>query len=547
MQEAKKDFVFKRHMSIGEVDAENDMAFLQNAFVDNGDYDVLEDTDCPQSIIVGRTGVGKSALVEYLANNNQNIIRIEPEDLALKHISNSNILQFFEGLGVNLDVFYNLLWQHTFAVELIQHKYSIDTPDQSRGIFNRISEMIRGDRKKKEALDYLEQWGEKFWVSTESRIKELTEKLENNLVSGIKGQFKNVSLSLNGSKKLTTEQKTELVHYGKKVVNDTQIQKLSKIVNLLSDDIFNDPQNNTYIVIDRLDDNWVADELRYKLIRALIETIKKFRNIKPVKIIITLRKDLLDRVIQKTRDGGFQLEKYKNLFLHIGWNKQQLKELLDKRVNILLEHKYTNSNVYFDDIFPAKIDKITPIEYILERTLLRPRDSIMFVNSCLNEAQGKTEITGATIKNAEKFYSPERRASLEYEWFVEHPALNHYIDILHDKSKSFKVNDIEDSTFEMLILLLSELSTINQDKAIETANSFMKSEYPKTVTLMALFKQHILFILYKVGAVGIKPTGKTSVKWIHDKTQDLTLQKIEGTSIIYIHKMLWRNLAIDVR
>ena len=110
---AKRDFVFKKHMSVGEADAENDEIFLEKCFVDTGDFDVLEDTTTPQSIILGRTGVGKSALIEELESNADNTIRIEPEELALRHISNSTILKFFEELGVNLDIFYNLLWQHT--------------------------------------------------------------------------------------------------------------------------------------------------------------------------------------------------------------------------------------------------------------------------------------------------------------------------------------------------------------------------------------------------------------------------------------------------
>ena len=224
-----------------------------------------------------------------------------------------------------------------------------------------------------------------------------------------------------------------------------------------------------------------------------------------------------------------------------------MNKLLDKRVDHLLKHKYTNSNVCFTDIFPNTIDKIAPLDYVLDRTLLRPRDSIMFVNSCLTEAQGKSELVGSTIKNAEKCYSLERRESLEYEWFIEHPSLNHYIDILHDKRKSFKVSDIEESTLEMLILELAESINTYDDIVIKNAKQYLKSEYPQTHSIIRSLSQNLLFILYKVGAIGVKVNGKSSVKWIHDKTHDLTPQKIEKTSIIYIHKMLWRTLAVDTR
>lgn len=135
-QEPKKDFVFRKHMSIGEVDAENDTKFLRDCFVDTGDYEVLEDTQSSQCIVLGRTGSGKSALLERLEECEEQIIRIEPDELALKHISNSTILSFFEELGVDLDIFYSLLWQHTFAVELIKHKYGIDTPLEKIGFLN---------------------------------------------------------------------------------------------------------------------------------------------------------------------------------------------------------------------------------------------------------------------------------------------------------------------------------------------------------------------------------------------------------------------------
>lgn len=544
---AKQDFIFKKHMSVGEADAENDKSFLEECFVDIGDYEILEDTNAPQSIVLGRTGIGKSALVEQLEKNSDRVIRIEPDELALRHISNSTILNFFEELGVNLDIFYSLLWQHTLAVELIKNKYSINSAQAKINFIDTIAALISGNHKKQQALKYIEEWGDKFWVDTETRIKEFTDKLEASLKSSIDSNVPGVKLSGQSGVVLSEEQKSEVIHYGKKVVSSVQIEKLSKIVNLLAEDIFTDPQNKTYILIDRLDENWVEDNLRYKLIRALIETIKKFRNIAPVKIVVTLRTDLLDRVLDKTRDSGFQREKYNSLFLQLGWSKEQLMDVLDSRVNHLLKYKYTNGTVTFSDVFPDKIDKVTSAEYILDRTLLRPRDAIMFVNSCLRESQGKHEITTSIIKLAEKSYSADRIESLKYEWFVEHPQLDIYIDLLHHRNSNFKVGAITDEQLELLILELAEVSSTNADIAVKSAHAYIKSEYPASNAYMVQLRQNILYILYKVGVVGIKVNGTSSVKWSQDRSQDLTAKNIENTSIVYIHKILWRALAIDKR
>jgi len=177
-----------------------------------------------------------------------------------------------------------LLWQHTLAVELIKNKYDIDGPQAKSNFIDSIAALISGNHKKQQALKYIEEWGHKFWVDTETRIKEFTDKLEANLKSSIDSNIPGVKLSSQAAALLSEEQKSEVIHYGKKVVNEVQIEKLAKIVNLLAEDIFTDPQKKVYILIDRLDENWVEDGLRYKLIRALIETIRKFRNIEPVKI-----------------------------------------------------------------------------------------------------------------------------------------------------------------------------------------------------------------------------------------------------------------------
>jgi len=266
-----------------------------------------------------------------------------------------------------------------------------------------------------------------------------------------------------------------------------------------------------------------------------------------LKIVITLRTDLLDRVLEKTRDSGFQREKYTSLFLALGWKKSQLETLLNKRINLLLKYKYTNGDVQFSDVFPPKIDKVTSLDYILDRTLLRPRDAIIFVNECLKEAQGKTKISSSDIKLAEKAYSAGRVESLKYEWYVEHPMLGRYIDMLHQKNASFKASALGVDNLEALVIDIAEQADRDCDIVVKNAISYMDSEYPESKAYLNQLRQNLLFILYKVGAVGVKVDGTSTVKWIHDRTQDLTPQKIQPTSIIYIHKILWRALAIDKR
>jgi hypothetical protein len=96
----------------------------------------------------------------------------------------------------------------------------------------------------------------------------------------------------------------------------------------LDDVLLTDPQKKYYLTIDKLDDEWVEDQLRFRLIRALIETSLDFARVKNVKIIVALRNDLLDRVFRFTRDAGFQEEKFRTSMLQVSWTKEKLTEIL---------------------------------------------------------------------------------------------------------------------------------------------------------------------------------------------------------------------------
>nr|WP_249541339.1 hypothetical protein [Escherichia coli] len=209
---------------------------------------------------------------------------------------------------------------------------------------------------------------------------------------------------------------------------------------MLAEYSFDDPQKNYYIIIDQLDDNWAENDTRYKFIRALIEEIKVFRKIKNIKIIAALRLDLLRSVFNITRGSGFQEEKYESYILDIKWTSQQLTELVQKRVREVYKRQYTREDVTIKDIFPkAKGGHlgITPIEYIIERTLFRPRDVLQYVNECFNVALNRERISWDSIHKAEAVYSLKRLRSLKEEWGDIYPSFEETIEILRNLPDKF--------------------------------------------------------------------------------------------------------------
>jgi len=501
---------------------------------------VLKDSQSPQRIIVGRTGAGKSALIFQLKNTEDHVIEISPENLSLNFISNSDIISLLERSGVKLDIFYTLLWKHVFAVELLRAKFNLSTEEKTKSWLNNIFQSLqKRDQTKERALAYIRDWGDKFWQETEYRIKEVTQKLESDIRSQLGADLEGLRAGVSGGQKISDETKTEVVHRAQRVINSIQMKALSDVLALLAEEIFDDPQQTYYIVIDKLDENWVDSDLRYRLIRALIETIKSFRVIPAVKIIIALRLDLIQTVFEKTRDPGFQEEKYHALMLNVKWDKNSLEKLLDKRITRLVREQYTNQSIGLRALFPKKINNGDLIDYFFSMTFYRPRDAIAFVNECLKKSEGRDGITVQCVRESEIEYSAARMDALYFEWIVRYPRLREYIGFLERMPVKFKLSSFTKEKIDDFALKVCFDGENDSDPIIRAGYAYLNggsSPHLFTIELVKAF--------FTVGIIGIKPDGFTAEMWQTDGARCPSDGQIKPASSISIHPIAWSRLGV---
>lgn len=536
----RSQFKFRRHDTIGAEGAEQDVEYLRECFVDTGDLAVLRNTKDPRRIVVGRTGAGKSALLLLLAKTEQRVASIEPEQLALSYIANSTILRYLDGLGVNLDLFYRLLWRHIFAIELIQLKYGLRSADDQKGFFLKIRELFKGDRRKDEAVAYLTQWGDKFWKDTEFRVHEVTEKFEEDIRAKLGARMADIEAGIDTGKTLSTEDRREIVHRAQAVVDSVQIQQLSKVIDILAADVFDDPQQKFFVLIDRLDEHWVADALRYKLIRALIETVKDLQRITTAKIVVAIRRDLLRRVFRETRDAGFQEEKYQALYLPISWSRDTLLSVLDVRLARLIRHQYSAAAVSWQDVFPRRVGQSDTGDYLVERTLYRPRDVIQFCNCCIELSVNRPDITAQTVREAESTYSTLRFRSLGDEWAADYPELLQIAELLRKRPPLFPASDI---TVEQLDgHCIQELDGMPPSRL----QDYFSSYYNNAISLDDL-RARVLVTLYEVGLIGLKPHDNQPISWSFRERDVLRSADIGPETRVAITPMFYRVLGTVTR
>jgi hypothetical protein len=536
-------FRFRRGASIGELDAEADKRFLSSCFIETGDFSTLRDCGSPHRIIIGRTGSGKSALISQLISSEDHVIQISPENLSLNYLSNSDILVTLERSGVKLDLFYNLLWKHVFAVELVKRKFNLFSEEKTKNwISNLLSSLKKRDQVKERALDYLAKWGNTFWQETEYRVKEVTQKLEGEINAKLGADIAALKGSIGGNLKETSEQRTEVIHRAQSVINSIQVKALSDVIQLLNDEIFTDSQQRYFIVIDRLDDNWVDDQLRYKLIRSLIETVRSFRTIENVKIVVALREDLVKTVFERTRDTGFQEEKYLSLFLNIRWDKPLLEKLIDDRLNLLVTEEYTKQGMKLADLFPKQIDKQPFLDFMVLRTQYRPRDAIAFVNECLRRSEGKGQVTVQTVRDAEIEYSAARINALRFEWAAHYSHFLDYLPILEKMNAKFSVSDIKKEKLdEFALAFCIDENGSSVDPMVRAGAAYLNNED------LHSFRVELIKALFTVGIVGIKPDSYNGQIWAYMNMSAPYDGQIRDSSDVFIHPMAWARLGVNPR
>ena len=571
MAKSSGHYRFRKHDTIGANDAENDHAFLESCFQDTGDVDVLLDCKNPKRIVLGRTGAGKSALLLELRRKSEKVIEVHPEELSFNYLTNSTILPYLTSLGVNLDPFYKLLWRHVFAVTIIQNRIDIVDAGKQRSFIDQITDFFssrqaktqknQDARRREKALQYLSKWGDRFFEDIEYRTKEVVTRFEQDVQAGLtarasgsiagptilgksSAKFEMESVRSEGTKE-AVEATHEIIERAQKVVSSIQVQELGGILDLLAE-LLDDPMRPVYITIDRLDERWADDDLRMKLLKGLVDTVKEFGKVPNAKIIICLRVDLLEQLFRLTRsDLGFQEDKYRSLNLPLIWTKPQLISLLNKRVGHLIQDAYTGYLPTLGDILPPSLKfgrkkEVSTIDYILDRTWFRPRDAIEFLNACISKSEGDANITKDAILDAEGEYSRGRFRALAQEWYAQYPSLPESVSrLLAKREPSFPSAEISNDDLNDWSLHESVDSPIKDGELYELAKRLVQREVlPEEV------RRCLLSAFYKTGCVGLKTSVHQQVRWASSESYSVSPAEIDDETRVYVHAGLWRVLGI---
>lgn len=310
---------------------------------------------------------------------------------------------------------------------------------------------------------------------------------------------------------------TETARY----VSSELLRKQKELIKIITEETADEAQSRIIISIDDLDKSWLSSSnIRYDFINALLDAFKELIDIRSVKVLISIRTDIL-MGIYKTNLR--QEEKDRSLIIPIEWKRNELFEILDKRIDHLIKHKYAGrQTVKFSDIFNFNIKGQEASSYIVDRTMLRPRDAIDFVNYCLNQGDGTTSLNENHILEAEeKFYSARKNA-INKEWLSRYAHIGDYTDsIAFISKKEFRKQDIE-ADIALVIDFLMSKSTSNDDSNEEKIATDFNA---------------LLDVWFTIGVIGIKKSETLSIYSSFDKP---SLDISDFNKEFVIHPLFYR-------
>ena len=171
------------------------------------------------------------------------------------------------------------------------------------------------------------------------------------------------------------------------------------------------------------------------------------------------------------------------------------------------------------DIFNFDVDGTQADEYILDRTMLRPRDAISFVNYCLKECDGQVEINQDVVLMAEEKFFSSRKRALVSEWATIYKNISEYINSLSMlKNQEFSLDSISEENKNSIL-------TYILDRASSDGGDELHSE-------IVMNFDELMNVWFIVGVIGIKRTETLIIYSSYDKP-DLDITDINRKFIVH--------------
>jgi hypothetical protein len=446
-----------------------------------------------KTVVLGNRGSGKSAIFKILAKQARSsgavVLELSPEDYSYEMLS-STMHPESKGSWAKYGA-YSAAWKYLIWVLIMKHVTTTGSKLKTGAaakIYNYIRDNHSGIDRNPIAV----------FISYLKRIEGLK-------VGPVEVRVKTVELA--------------------KLYKLEEIYKLLPALKSICD------RRKILVFVDELDRGWDSSEDARAFVAGLFQACVSINEqIENVTVYVSLRRELYDSIPALYDDA----QKYRDIIETIHWDEPSLLSLVAKRIKHgVIELESSDDVSCWNSVFSETLQyrQTKSFNYIVDRTLYRPREMIQFCSDALEAAKNTHSfpIDYDLISRAELAYSEDRTKDIAAEYRFQYPGLLSVFEVFRGLTYTFDRENLE------LLCLAITTGEYKIDGSAETWVSGQDYEF-------------LIEILWRVGFLkaqavgGVKALRRSGSKYLGPhQIGSLSLRNI---SRFHIHPMFRAYLGM---
>jgi energy-coupling factor transporter ATP-binding protein EcfA2 len=402
----------RAQLVFGAAAAERDIGYgLAGYFVDTTAYERVREGR--KVVVIGSRGSGKSAIFQMLARRERakgtSVVELSPEDYSYEMMS-STMAAEDRGSWAKAGA-YAVAWKHLLIIEVMRQ----------------LSRTVGNRGPNRAIVRYLRDHYDGFQDSPIAALISYLKRLE-----GIKIGKYEASVKL---RELDRLYKLD------------ELRPLVPVIEQVCE------QHRVVVLVDELDRGWDASEDARAFVAGLFQAAIAMNNVAPnLKVYISLRQELYDTIPSLYEDA----QKYRDLIEVLSWDETMLLQLIASRIRYSIQpDKHLTDSQCWLKVFTQQLNGHSDsFQYVVDRTLLRPREIIQFCTKALEGRQFRDELLPveyAEVAQAERFYSEERTKDIAAEYRFQYPGLLSVFEAFRGGEAYYERTELEEICLELAL------------------------------------------------------------------------------------------------
>jgi energy-coupling factor transporter ATP-binding protein EcfA2 len=402
-------------LSFGAAAAEREVAQgLREYFVESESFKRLRDGK--KTVVLGNRGAGKSAIfkmiAEYEANRHASVIELAPEDYSYELLRES-LKSESQGSWAKQGA-YAAAWKYLIYVLAMKRATKEHQGGLKKGAASRVYSYLRDNHANVE-------------LSPIGTLVSYLTRLEGVKVGPVEASLKTRELQ--------------------------KLYRLEEIEHLLDDlDEICRTRRITFLV-DELDRGWDASEDAVAFVAGLFAAAMAInQRTANIRVLVSLRRELYEQIPSLYEDA----QKVRDTLETIEWDEAQLLELIARRIAYSASETQSLQpserwSAVFADTLEYRGNK--SFNYMVDRTLYRPREMILFCTEARDEALKRgtrPPLNYKTISGAEYRYSEGRLKDIAAEYRFEFPGLDTVFETFRGLKHTLSRDELEMHCLEIV-------------------------------------------------------------------------------------------------